>query len=209
MNRLGWYLGIAGWLVAATFAALLALPGLALHGQIAVGDVLKIQMVAPDQSFSDDFKVSPEGTVFLGPSYGSVEVIDLVPEEARKAVSRHLEGFVPTPTVSLRFAKSTPRRWLDRPFLAYGWTAASVLALLLTISMFHAAGAPGQNRRLFQFGLGTLMWFMVIAAIATMAFNENRQRVRINAAADDAMMPMPDPQTAPDPQILSEPTDPE
>ena len=95
-HRLGMFLGVAGWLVAATLAGVLVAPALALRGKITAGDSLRIEVLGtlPNQPIWGDFEVSPEGRVLLGPSYGSTDVAGLNLSEAKTEITGQLEGII-------------------------------------------------------------------------------------------------------------------
>jgi protein involved in polysaccharide export with SLBB domain len=66
-------------------------------------DLLAISVAGalPDQPIESEFQVQPDGTVALGPSYGSVKVVDLTTDEAAAAIRRSLATIVNEPEVSV------------------------------------------------------------------------------------------------------------
>ncbi len=56
------------------------------------------------------YPVEPEGTVFLGLSYGSVRVVGMTLEEARAAIEKHLRQTLKTTRVTVSLAQSRGRQ---------------------------------------------------------------------------------------------------
>jgi polysaccharide export outer membrane protein len=71
-------------------------------------DVLRIDVAGalPEQPINDYFLVEGEGTVTLGPTYGSVRVVGMTIEEINKAIDRHLRQFLTQPEVSVQLARA-------------------------------------------------------------------------------------------------------
>jgi polysaccharide export outer membrane protein len=73
-------------------------------------DVLLIQATGtlPNEPISGIISVEPEGTINLGPTYGSVRVAGMTMEEARAAIEKHLKGTpgLKDPRVNVSLAQS-------------------------------------------------------------------------------------------------------
>ncbi|MBN2473191.1 MAG: polysaccharide biosynthesis/export family protein [Pirellulales bacterium] len=71
-------------------------------------DVLQIQVVGTfmDAPIYDYYMVEAEGTVNLGPSYGTVRVIGMTIAEIRESITRHLSQILARPEVSVQLARS-------------------------------------------------------------------------------------------------------
>jgi protein involved in polysaccharide export with SLBB domain len=60
----------------------------------------------PDQPIESEYQIQPDGTVSLGPSYGSVKIVGLTADEAAAAIRRNLESLVTEPDVSVSLYQS-------------------------------------------------------------------------------------------------------
>ena len=60
----------------------------------------------PNEPISGVYPVEPDGTVKLGLSYGSVSVVDLSTEEAKNAITKHLQTIIKEPQVVVSLAQS-------------------------------------------------------------------------------------------------------
>ncbi|OHB66800.1 MAG: hypothetical protein A2V70_17685 [Planctomycetes bacterium RBG_13_63_9] len=71
-------------------------------------DVLKISVVGtlPDQSINDYYLVEGEGTVNLGPAYGTVRVVGLTLDETQETIDQHLRRILTQPEVSVQLAQA-------------------------------------------------------------------------------------------------------
>lgn len=71
-------------------------------------DVLLVQVTGtlPNEPVSGLVAVEPEGTINLGPSYGSVRVAGMTAEEARAAIEKHLKTILKEPKASVALAQS-------------------------------------------------------------------------------------------------------
>ena len=49
--------------------------------------------------------------------------------------------------------------------------------------------APPTRRRWFQFGLGSLLWLMLVIALLAFGLNERRQRQQLQAERDEVLVP--------------------
>jgi len=76
--------------------------------RIEVYDVLKISAVGtiPDQPINDFFLVEGEGTVNLGPAYGTVRIAGMTIEEATKAITEQLQQILRQPEVSVQLMRT-------------------------------------------------------------------------------------------------------
>ena len=74
-----------------------------------VYDVLQIQVAGTlaDQPIDGFYLVEAEGTVNLGPLYGTVRVVGMTIEEIREAVTEHLRQILANPEVSAQLARTS------------------------------------------------------------------------------------------------------
>lgn len=77
--------------------------------RLEVYDVLQIDVIGTllDQPINGYFMVESEGTINLGPAYGSVRVVGMTVEEARWAVDSHLRQILKAPEVSVQLARAS------------------------------------------------------------------------------------------------------
>lgn len=82
-------------------------------------DVLQIEVVGTllDQPINDYYLVEAEGTINLGPAYGSVRVAGMTIEEIRQAVTRHLEQVLRRPEVSVQLARTSGMQPISGEYL--------------------------------------------------------------------------------------------
>ena len=77
-------------------------------------DVLQIFVTGtpdePSESISGNFRVESNGRVALGPSYGTVKVVDLTLEEAAEHIRNHLERIIIEPGVSVSLAEPAAKQ---------------------------------------------------------------------------------------------------
>ena len=71
-------------------------------------DVLEINVIGTllDQPINDFYLVEGEGTVNLGPAYGSVRVTGMTLDEAAATIDSHLREILAAPEVSVRLARA-------------------------------------------------------------------------------------------------------
>lgn len=71
-------------------------------------DVLQVQVLGTllDQPIDGYYLIEAEGTVNLGAAYGSLRVVGLTIEEARKAITEHLRQVLAQPEVAVTLARS-------------------------------------------------------------------------------------------------------
>ena len=76
--------------------------------RIEVYDVLKISAVGtiPDQPIADFFLVEGEGTVNLGPAYGTVRIGGMTIDEATEAITKQLQLILRQPEVSVQLMRT-------------------------------------------------------------------------------------------------------
>jgi polysaccharide biosynthesis/export protein len=76
--------------------------------RIEVYDVLKISAVGtlPDQPINDFFLVEGEGTVNLGPAYGTVRIGGMTIDEATEAITKQLKLILREPEVSVQLMRT-------------------------------------------------------------------------------------------------------
>ncbi|GAB6166900.1 hypothetical protein JCM19992_30600 [Thermostilla marina] len=77
--------------------------------RLEVYDVLQIDVLGTllDQPINGYFMVESEGTINLGPAYGSVRVVGMTLEEARWAIDAHLRQILKAPEVSVQLARAS------------------------------------------------------------------------------------------------------
>ncbi|HEX4131722.1 MAG TPA: polysaccharide biosynthesis/export family protein [Pirellulales bacterium] len=75
-------------------------------------DVLLIQATStlPDEPINGPYVVAADGTVNLGPSYRSVAITGMTPEEAQQAIETHLRQILRAPTVSVSIIQSASKQ---------------------------------------------------------------------------------------------------
>jgi hypothetical protein len=177
-------LPIAGWIVAAILATLLGIFVAPSHMRIRPGDSLQIDVLGtiPDMPIAGKFEVDHWGAVSLGStSYGSVDVNDRTLVEAREAITLYLRQQLTAPEVKVRFAPSGLRGFVERAAPAISWATIAALCLLLALTTVRSYTVPEPRRKVFQFGLTTLLWLTVVVALAVFAFNERRERLNTEA----------------------------
>jgi polysaccharide export outer membrane protein len=71
-------------------------------------DVLFIQVLGtlPDEPIAGLYRVDPDGTILLGPTYGSVRVAGQTLEEARQSIESYLRRILKDPRVTVSLAES-------------------------------------------------------------------------------------------------------
>ena len=96
-------------------------------------DTLQIFVLGtlPDQNIAGPYPVEADGTITLGPAYGSIKVSDLTLSEAKEAIVEHLKNILTAPKSRSAWPKSWPaadrrgaRQALTAPSI-WGPTAAS------------------------------------------------------------------------------------
>ena len=70
------------------------------------GLLIQATNTLPNEPISGVYPVEPEGTVKLGLSYGAVSVADLSIEEAKNAITKHLQNIIKDPQVVVSLAQS-------------------------------------------------------------------------------------------------------
>ncbi len=74
--------------------------------RLEVFDVLHIRANAlPDQPIDDNYMVEPEGTVNLGPTYGSVRVAGMTIDEIHTTLNKSLHQWVKDPSVRVQLVR--------------------------------------------------------------------------------------------------------
>jgi len=182
-NRLGLFLCISGWLVAAIFAAMLATDVALQPRRLGAGDTVRISVMGtlPDQPIEGNFVLDAQGSVSMGQTYRAATVDGLTSAEASKVVQKHLEQILNAPEVSLALVESASPSWLRRTLPALGWILALILALLLAATTVRAYTVPEPRRQWLQFSVGTLLWLMVVVALIVFALVERRKRIELDA----------------------------
>ncbi|HEY2838315.1 MAG TPA: polysaccharide biosynthesis/export family protein [Pirellulales bacterium] len=176
-------LPIAGWVVAALLAAMLFVDASLRVYRIGPGDKVQIFVLGtlPDNPIAGDFDVEDDGFVKLGQTYGDVPLTGLTPDEAKAKVVDHLKMLLTAPEVSVRLLERNAHLEIRRALPAVGWALCLVLVLLLALTTVRTYTVPEPRRRGVQFSLATMLWIMVIVALALFAFNERRERLKTEA----------------------------
>ncbi len=76
--------------------------------RLGVYDVVQIDVVGTllDQPINNVYIIQTDGTVNLGPAYGSVRIAGMTMDEATEAIRQHLRQILKRPAVSLRVAQA-------------------------------------------------------------------------------------------------------
>lgn len=82
-------------------------------------DVLQINVVGTllDQPINDFYLVEGEGTVNLGPAYGTVRVVGMTTDEIKGAIDKHLRQILTNPEVSVQLARASGMQPIGGEFL--------------------------------------------------------------------------------------------
>ncbi|GAB6186786.1 polysaccharide biosynthesis/export family protein [Thermopirellula anaerolimosa] len=77
--------------------------------RLEVYDVLQVDVIGTllDQPIAGYYMVEAEGTINLGPAYGSVRVAGMTVEEARWAIDQHLRRILRAPEVAVQLARAS------------------------------------------------------------------------------------------------------
>ena len=67
----------------------------------------------PDQNIAGSYPVEADGTITLGPAYGSIKVSDLTLSEAKDAIVEHLKNILTAPEVSVSLAESAGQQQIE------------------------------------------------------------------------------------------------
>ena len=175
VSRLSLVLGVTGWILAAIFAAMLAM-SIPLQSHIGVGDTLNVKVLGtlPDLPISGDFVVLESGRVDLGQPYGSVTVAGLTLGETQKEIHNHLQQFLTSPESAVMLAQSATGLSIRHSLPQLGWFVALGLVLLLALTFVRSYTIAEPRRVGIQFSLSTVFFLMVIVALAVFAFIERR-----------------------------------
>jgi polysaccharide export outer membrane protein len=78
-------------------------------------DTLQIFVLGtlPDQNIAGPYPVEADGTIALGPAYGSIKVSDLTLNEAKEAIIEHLKNILTAPEVSVSLAESAGQQQIE------------------------------------------------------------------------------------------------
>ena len=78
-------------------------------------DTLQIFVLGtlPDQNIAGPYPVEADGTIELGPAYGTIKVSDMSLSEAKEAIVEHLTGFLTAPEVSVSLAESAGQQQIE------------------------------------------------------------------------------------------------
>lgn len=84
-----------------------------------VYDVLQIQVIGTllDQPIAGYYLVEGEGTVNLGPAYGTVRVVGMTMEEIQEAIRQHLLQILREPEVSVQLVRAAGIQEITGPYL--------------------------------------------------------------------------------------------
>ncbi len=82
-------------------------------------DVLQISVMGTllDQPINGYYLVEAEGTINLGPAYGSVRVVGMTIDEATRAIDAHLRQILKAPEVSVQLARSSGLQMINNTYL--------------------------------------------------------------------------------------------
>ncbi|HQF14978.1 MAG TPA: polysaccharide biosynthesis/export family protein, partial [Thermogutta sp.] len=77
--------------------------------RLEVYDVLQVDVIGTllDQPINGYYMVEAEGTINLGPAYGSVRVVGMTVAEARWAIEAHLRQILRAPEVSVQLVRAS------------------------------------------------------------------------------------------------------
>jgi polysaccharide biosynthesis/export protein len=78
---------------------------------------VQVQGTPADAPIAGVVSVLPEGTVKLGPKYGSVNVVGMTVDEAEQAIQKHLESSLKAPQVSVSLADTGAKQQIAGPHL--------------------------------------------------------------------------------------------
>jgi hypothetical protein len=191
-NRLGLLLIPSGWIVAALLGALLVMEVALQPRRIGSGDILNVRVLGtlPDQPIEGEFRVASDGSIWLGQSYGAATVAGLTVGKAHDAVVTHLSAILAAPEVTIALVEGAgPLPISSRLLAALGWIGVVILAILLAATTVRSYTVPKPRRRALQFSVGALLWLMLLVALAIFAFNERRERLRVEAALENMAIP--------------------
>ena len=78
-------------------------------------DTLQIFVLGtlPDQNIAGPYPVEADGTITLGPAYGSIKVSDLTLSDAKDAIVEHLKNILTAPEVSVSLAESAGQQQIE------------------------------------------------------------------------------------------------
>jgi len=82
-------------------------------------DVLQIRVTGTllDQPIDNYYLIEAEGTVNLGPAYGTIRVVGMTIEEAQKEIKRKLDLILTRPEVSVQLARASGLQPITGPYL--------------------------------------------------------------------------------------------
>lgn len=67
----------------------------------------------PENPIANFYRVEANGTISLGPQYGSVKVVDMTLDEASEAITQHLRGILRAPQASVSLAESAGKQRIE------------------------------------------------------------------------------------------------
>ncbi len=113
-------------------------------------DILMIQSTntLPDQAIAGAYPVEMDGSVNLGPGYGSVRVAGMLPAQARQAVEVHLGRILNQPAVSLSVLQSAARQQITGEHLV--WPDGTISLGIYGNVFVTGATVPEARRRVQQ-----------------------------------------------------------
>lgn len=85
-----------------------------------------------DEPLGGLFKVDAQGKIVLGPAYGNVKIVGLMPEEAASAITLHLRKIVRNPQVSVDDVTGDQQLQVQAVLRGLGPNAAPAAAALLS-----------------------------------------------------------------------------
>jgi len=83
--------------------------------QVEPFDLLQVLVdgAPPENPIANFYRVEANGTISLGPQYGSVKVVDMTLEEAAEAITQHLQGILRAPQASVSLAESAGKQRIE------------------------------------------------------------------------------------------------
>jgi polysaccharide export outer membrane protein len=82
--------------------------------------IIRATDTLPDEPIDGTFVVEPEGTVYLGPSYGSIKIVDMTKFEAQNAIKKELDKVLKkNPEVNVSIAQTRAQQQIRGEHLVY------------------------------------------------------------------------------------------
>jgi polysaccharide export outer membrane protein len=81
--------------------------------------IIRATNTLPDEPIDSTFIVEPEGTVYLGPSYGSVKIVDMTKYQAQAEIKKELDKILKDPQVNISIAQTRAQQQIRGEHLVY------------------------------------------------------------------------------------------